>query len=146
MLRDWMLDGLLPDRFNPRHDLRLATSQAAVGQLDSRLAIYEIVQERQRAQPGLSVVVSPGWSVASVMDLADLDAHSVTVIEPAPALRAAAAAASVLDQLAFIDADAAARQDWDIVLTASTDATNEPWRRRAGRVLFAEFGDGTGGA
>ena len=34
MLRDWMLDGRLPDRFNPRHDLRLATSQAAGGQLD----------------------------------------------------------------------------------------------------------------
>jgi Glycosyl transferases group 1 len=84
VLRDWMLDGVLPDRFNPRHDLRLATSQAAVGQLDSRLAIYEIVQESQRAQSGLSVLVSPGWSVASVMDLADLMRTRVTVIEPAP--------------------------------------------------------------
>ena len=74
------------------------------------------------------------------MDLADLMRTRVTVIGPAPALRAAAAAASVLDQLAFIDTDAAARQDWDIVLTVSADAANEPWRARAGRVLFADFG------
>ena len=133
--------------FNSRHDLRLAAcSEAAAGQLDPRLAIYEIVQERQRP---LAVVVRgglAGWPLASVMDLADLMRTRVTVIEPAPALRAAAAAASVLNQLAFIDADAAARQDWDIVLTASADAANEPWRRRAGRVLFAEFADGKGGA
>ena len=47
---------------------------------------------------------------------------------------AASAAASVLGQLAFIHADAAASQCWDIVLTASADAADEPWRRRAGVV------------
>ena len=134
------MDGRLPDRFNPRHDLRIAASQAAARQLDPRITIYELVQERQRVQCGLSVLVSPGWSVASVMDLVDLTRTRVTVVEPAPALRAAAAAASVLAQLAFIDADTAARQNWDIVLTASADAADEPWRRRAG-VLFADFGD-----
>jgi Glycosyl transferases group 1 len=142
VLREWMLDGRLPDRFNPRHDLRLAASQAAAGQLELRITIYEMLQELQQLQSSSSVLVSPGWPLASVMDLADLMRVRVTVIEPAPALRAAAAAASVLDQLAFIDADAAARQDWDIVLTASADGADEPWRRRAGRVWFAEFGDG----
>jgi hypothetical protein len=145
VLRDWMLDGRLPDMFNPRHDLRHATSQAAAGQLDLRIAIYENVQERQRVHSGLSVLVSPGWLLASVMDLADLIRLRVTVIEPTPALRAAAAAASVLDQLAFIDADAAARQSWDIVLSASADGANEPWRSGAGRVIYAEFEGETGG-
>ena len=96
VLREWMLGGRLPDRFNPRHDLRLAASQAAAGQLGLRIAIYEMLQEQQRVRSGLSVLVPPGWPVASVLDVADLMRIRVTVIEPAPALRAAAAAASVL--------------------------------------------------
>ncbi len=139
VLRDWMLDGRLPDRFNPRHDLRLATSLAAAGDLALRISVYERLQELQQLQPGSSVLVSPGWLAASAMDIADLVRLRLTVIGPAPELRAAAAAASMLDQLAFIDADAAAGQNWDIVLTASADAANEPWRSSAGRVMFADF-------
>ena len=126
VLHEWMLDGRLPHLFNPRHDLRLAASQAAARQLELRITIYEMLQELQQLQSGLSVLVSPGWPLASVIELADLMRVRVTVIEPTPGLRAASAAASVLGQLAFIDADAAASQCWDIVLTASADAADEP--------------------
>jgi hypothetical protein len=140
-LREWMLDGRLPDRLNPRHDLRMATSQKAARQLDLRLEAYEMLQERQRVQPGLSVLVSPGWPLASVMDLADLVRTRVSVVGPAPALRAAAASASVLEQVAFVETDAAMHQDWDMLLTTSLDGASEPWRSRAANVIFADFGE-----
>ncbi len=54
VLRQWLLDGALPDWCNPRHDLRATASQAAARQLALRVPIYEMVQESQRAQPGLS--------------------------------------------------------------------------------------------
>jgi hypothetical protein len=140
-LREWMLDGRLPDRLNPRHDLRIATSQKAARQLDLRLAAYEMLQEQQRLRPGLSVLVSPGWSPASVLDLADLVRTRVSVIGPAPALYAAAASASVLEQVAFVETDAAMHQDWDMLLTTSLDGASEPWRSRAANVIFADFGE-----
>jgi hypothetical protein len=141
-LRDWMLNGSLSDRFNPRHDLRVPTSEAAAAQLELRIAIYERLQDVQQLQPGASVLVAPGWPLASVLDLIDLIRLRVTIIGPAPELRAAAAAASVLGQMEFIDADAALRQTWDVALTASADPANEPWRSRATRVMFADFKGG----
>lgn len=143
-LRDWMFNGNLPDRCNPRHDLRVPTSKAAAEQLELRIAMYERLQDVQQLQPGSSVLISPGWPVAAVMDLVDLIRLRVAVIGPAPELRAASAAASVLGQLDIIDADAALRQTWDIALTASADAANEPWRSRAARVMFADFSAGAG--
>jgi hypothetical protein len=140
-LRDWMLNGHLPDRFNPRHDLRAVASKAAAAHLELRIAMYERLQDVQQLQPGASVLISPGWPLASVMDLIDLVRLRVTIIGPAPDLRAAASAASVLDQMDFIDADAALSRTWDIVLTASANAANQPWRARAARVMFADFSD-----
>ena len=96
VLRDWMLGGRLPDKFNPRHDLRAATSRGAAEQLGPRVAIYEMLQEQQRVRPGLSVLVPPEWPVASVLDVADLVRTRVSVVGPAPALRTAVAAASML--------------------------------------------------
>lgn len=136
-LRDWMLDGRLPDLFNPRHDLRVTTSIAAADQLDLRIAVYETLQECQQVSPGASVFVSPEWPVASVMDIADLVRIRVSAISPAPVLHADAAAASMLGQVEFVDIDAAARRDWDIVLTASADGANEPWHGR--RRIFADW-------
>ena len=140
MLRDWMLDGRLPDKFNPRHDLRAATSQGAAEQLGLRVAIYEMLQEQQRVTPGLSVLAPPEWPVASVLDVADLVRIRVSVVGPAPALRAAVAAASMLGQVEFVEIDAAVGRDWDIVLTTSAEGANEPWRSRAARVVFTDFG------
>jgi hypothetical protein len=145
VLLDWMLGGRLQDRFNPRHDLRYATSLAAAGQLGLRIAIYEMLQEQQRERPGLSVLVPREWPVASVLDVADLVRTRVSVVEPAPALRTAVAAASVFRQVRFVEADAAIKQDWDIVLTTSFEGANERWRGRAGRVVFADFGHAAGG-
>jgi hypothetical protein len=139
MLRHWLLEGALPDWCNPRHDLRAAASRAAVGQLALRVAIYQVVQESQRERPGLSVLVSPGWPAAAVMDLADLVRTQVSVVGPNPALRASMAMASVSGQVALVERDAAIARDWDIVLTTSTDAASEPWRSRARRVVFADF-------
>ena len=144
LLLDWILDGRLPDVFNPRHDLRTTISQAAAGQLALRVAIYEMLQEQQRVQPNLSVLVPSEWPVASVMDMADLKRIRVSVIGPASALRAAAAATSMLGQVDFVETDVAVRRAWDIVLTTSSDGTNEPWRGHASRVVFADFGGGTG--
>lgn len=146
VLRAWMLEGRLPNMLNPRHDLRTASSQAAAGQLALRVAIYEMLQEQQRVQPGLSVLVPPEWPVASVLDMADLMHTRVSVIGPTPALHAAAAAASTLQRLTFVETDAALRQDWDIVLTTSSDGTNERLRSHSGRIVFADFGGGTDGA
>jgi glycosyl transferase family 1 len=141
VLRQWLLGGALPDWCNPRHDLRAAASRAAAEQLAVRVAIYEMVQESQRARPGPSVLVSPGWPVASIMDLADLARTEVSVIGQNSALRAAMAAASISGQVALAGIDAAMGQDWDIVLTTATDAASEPWRSRAKRVVFADFGE-----
>ena len=146
VLRQWLLDGVLPGWCNPRHDLRAAASQAGEGRLALRVAIYELAQESQRARPGLSVLVSPGWPVAAVMDLADLVRTQVSVVGPNPALRAAMAAASVSGQVALLEAEAAMGRDWDIVLTTAADAESEPWRRRARRVVFADFGQAGGGS
>lgn len=121
-LRDWMLTGRLPDCFNPRHDLRTSASQAAAAQLDLRLAAYEMLQEHQRVRPGTSVLVSAEWPAASVLDMADLVRTHVSIIGPATALREAAAAASVSEQVEFLDAHAAVRRHWDIVLTTSPTA------------------------
>ena len=140
MLRDWMLAGGCRTCLNPRHDLRTSASQAAAGQLGLRLAIYEMLQEQQRVRPGLSVLASASWPTASVLDMADLARTHVSIIGPAPALREAAAAASVLEQVEFLDANAALGRDWDIVLTTSADGANEPWRSHAERVVFADFG------
>lgn len=140
VLRQWLLGGALPGWCNPRHDLRAVVSQAAAKQLALRVAIYEMVQESQRVQPGVSVLVSPGWPVASVMDLVDLVRTELSVIGPNPALRAAAAAASISEQVTLIETDAAVGRNWDIVLTTIADAENEPWRRSARRVVFADFG------
>ena len=140
MLRDWMLDGRLPDKFNPRHDLRAATSRGAAEQLGPRVAIYEMLQEQQRVTPGLSVLAPPEWPVASVLDVADLVRTRVSVVGPPPALRAAVAAASMLGQVEFVEIDAAVGRDWDIVLTMSAEGANEPWRNRAARVVFTDFG------
>ncbi len=142
VLRDWMLDGALPDLFNPRHDLRAATSEAAAGQLTSRVAIYEVLQERQRLQSGLSVLAPPDWPVASVLDMADLARCRMAVVDPTQALRAAVSAASLSDQVEFVEAATAVRRNWDIVLTTSPQGTNEPWRGRAGQVLFVAFETG----
>jgi hypothetical protein len=144
LLLDWILDGRLPDVFNPRHDLRTTISQAAAGQLALRVAIYEMLQEQQRVQPNLSVLVPSEWPVASAMDMADLKRIRVSVMGPASALRAAAAATSMLGQVDFVETDVAGRRAWDIVLTTSSDGTNEPWRGHASRVVFADFGGGTG--
>ena len=140
-LSDWMLDGKLPDQLNPRHDLRGAISQAAADHLTLRLAVYEMLQEQQQVRPGLSVLVSPDWPTASVLDVADLVRTRISVIASASTLRADLARASMLQQVELIEAEAAVMRDWDIVLTTSSDGVNEPWRRRAGRVVFAEFGN-----
>ena len=138
VLRDWMLGGRLQDKFNPRHDLRAATSQAERRQLGLRVAIYEMLQEQQRVRPGLSVLVPPEWPVASLLDVADLVRTRVSVV--GPRRHCAVAAASMLAQVEFVETDAAVRRDWDIVLTTSAEGANEPWRSRAGRVVFADFG------
>jgi hypothetical protein len=139
VLRDWMLNGRLPDELNPRHDLRTSISQTMARQLALRVAVYEMLQEQQRLRPGLSLLLSPGWPVASALDVVDLVRVHVSVIEPAHAVRREAASASLLQQVNFIEMDAAVRRDWDIVLTTSSDGANEPWRSRAGRVVFADF-------
>src|SRR5262249_35944063 len=94
---------------------------------------------------GLSVLVSPGWPAVSVMDLADLVRTSVSVVGPNPALRTAMSAASISGQVALVEAEAALTRDWDIALTTSADAESEPWRSRARRVVFADFGQAGGG-
>jgi hypothetical protein len=142
VLRQWLLEGALPDWCNPRHDLRAAASQAAAGSLMLRVAIYEMVQESQRAKPGLSVLISPGWPIVSVMDLADLARTKVSVVGPNLELQSAAAAAGVSGQVALVDADTAAGREWDIVLTTARDGVSEPWRHRARRVVFADFAGG----
>ncbi|HTI84566.1 MAG TPA: glycosyltransferase [Acetobacteraceae bacterium] len=142
LLRRWLLDGMLPDWCNPRHDLRLATSRAAAGQIPLRVALYEMVQESQRARREISVLISPGWPVAAVMDLADLVRTQVSVIGPNPALCAALAAASISGQVAMVEIARAMERDWDIVLTTTADAASEPWRRRGRRVVFADFAGG----
>ena len=138
-----MLNGRLPDRFNPRHDLRLATSLAAAGDLAPLISVYERLQQLLHRQPGSSACsVSPGWlGRHRPADIADLVRLRLMVIGPAPELRAAAAAAKrALDHLAFIDALMRRPGIRDIVLTASSaDAANEPWRSSAGRVMFADF-------
>jgi hypothetical protein len=48
-------------------------------------------------------------------------------------------AASVQDQMTFVETNAAAEGAWDIVLTTSPDGANEPWRRGAERVVFVDF-------
>lgn len=138
LLRRWLLDGLLPDWCNPRHDLRLAASRAAADQTALRVAIYELVQETQRTRE-TSVLVSPGWPVAGVMDLTDLVRTQISVIGPNPALHAALTAASMSGQVAIVEIAQAMEQDWDIVLTTTTDAAGEPWRHRGRRVVFADF-------
>ena len=100
-----------------------------------------MLQEQQRARPGLSVPLSADWPAASVLDVADLVRTRVSTIASASALRADLARASILRQVEFVEADAAVMRDWDIVLTTSSDGVNEPWRSRAGRVVFAEFGN-----
>ena len=142
LLRRWLLDGVLPDWCNPRHDLRLAASRAATDQIALRVAIYEMVQESQRARSEVTVLVSPGWPVAAVMDLVDLVRTQVSVIAPNPALCAALAAASISGQVALVQIAQAMERDWDIVLTTTTDAAGEPWRHRGRRVVFADFGGG----
>jgi hypothetical protein len=139
VLRRWMLDGHLPDLLNPRHDLRLATSQAD-RRFELRLAAYEMLQDRQRIPPTVRVLAEPGWPAASVLDLLDLCHTQVSVVGPAPDLRMAAAAASVGEQVVVIEPDEAARQDWDIVLTTRPGRGEEPWRQRAERLVFADFG------
>ena len=146
VLRQWLLDGVLQDWCNPRHDLRTPASQAAAGHLALRVAIYELVQESQRARPGLSVLVSPGWPVAAVLDLADLGRTQVSVIAPNPDLRAATADTSISGQVALVETGAAIGRDWDIVLTTAVNAESEPWRRRARRVVFADFNQARGGS
>jgi hypothetical protein len=143
VLRDWMLEGKLPDQLNPRHDLRSAISQTTAQHLTLRLAVYEMLQEQQRVRPGLSVLLSPDWPTASVMDVADLVRTRVSVIASTSSLRTDLARASLLQQIEFIAADVAVRRDWDIVLTTSSHGTNEPWRNRASRVVFADFGAGS---
>ena len=143
-LLDWMLDGRLPDRLNPRHDLRSAASQAAAEHLTLRLAVYEMLQEQQRVRPGLSVLLSPDWPAASVLDVADLVRTRVSMIASASAPRADLARASVLQQIEFVEAGAAVMRSWDIVLTTSPDGANEPWRKDAERVVFAEFRNSSG--
>lgn len=140
VLRHWLLEGELPDWCNPRHDLRAAASQAASEPLALRVAVYEMVQESQRARPGLSLLASSGWPVASIMDLVDLGQTRVSVMAPTVSVRAALAAAGVRPQVEFIDARAAVCRDWDIVLTTTADGAGEPWRQRARRVAFADFG------
>ena len=76
--------------------------------------------------------------------MADLVRTHVSAIGPTPALREAASAASVSEQVEFIDADTAARRHWDIVLTTSPDGVSEPWRRHAERVVFANFSERSG--
>ena len=142
LLRRWMLDGVLPDWCNPRHDLRLMASRAAAGQIPLRVAIYEMVQETQRAQREVSVLVSPGWPVAGILDLADLVRTQVSVIGPNPALHTALGTASMSGQVTMVEIAQAMERDWDIVLTTTTDSASEPWRRRGRRVVFADFGAG----
>lgn len=139
LLRRWMLDGVLPDWCNPRHDLRLVASRSAANQMALRVAIYEMVQEGQRARE-ISVLVSPGWPMAGILDLADLVRIQVAVIGPHPALRTALAAASMSGQVSIVDTAHAMERDWDLVLTTTTDAASEPWRHRGRRVVFADFG------
>jgi hypothetical protein len=105
-----------------------------------RVAIYEMLQESQRARPGISVLVPPDWPMASILDLADLVRARVSVVGPNPALQTAMSAASIAGQVTLIDADAAAARDWDMALTSTTDPRGEPWRCRAKRVVFADFG------
>jgi hypothetical protein len=143
VLRDWMLDGKLPDQLNPRHDLRGSISQMTAEHLTLRLAVYEMLQEQQRLHPGLSVLLSADWPTASVMDVADLVRTRVSVIASTSTLRTDLARTSMLQQIKFVEADVAVRHDWDIALTTSSDGTNEPWRKRAGRVVFADFRAGS---
>jgi hypothetical protein len=138
-LVNWMLDDTLPDVFNPRHDLRAEFSCASVDQLALRVASYEALQHRQQFQPDATVLIPHDWPVAAALDLTDLVRMRLFAIEPWPELRRAAAAAGVLSQLSFISLDAAARRDWDVVLTARQDDSAEPWRARAALVAFAAF-------
>ncbi len=142
VLRRWLLDGVLPDWCNARHDLRQTASRAAADRIALRIAIYEMVQESQRARCETSVLVSPGWPVAGIMDLTDLVRTQVSVIGPNPSLGMALAAASMSGQVATVEIAQAMERDWDIVLTTTTDAASEPWRQRGRRVLFADFGGG----
>ncbi|MEN9224921.1 MAG: FkbM family methyltransferase, partial [Thermostichus sp. DRC_bins_24] len=68
----WVFDGVLPETYNPNNDPRFFVSQAYSHLTDTRLAIYEPVQELHRVEENLKVLISVDSAELTDVVLADL--------------------------------------------------------------------------
>jgi FkbM family methyltransferase len=73
-LLDWVFGGELPEpfRYSPRSDVRYFVSTARAELIDTRLGIYEPIQELHRVQERLRVFVSRSCPEVIAADLLDL--------------------------------------------------------------------------
>ncbi|MFS8870598.1 glycosyltransferase, partial [Synechococcus sp. R5-15] len=79
-LLDWVFGGELPEpfRYSPRSDVRYFVSTASSAWIDTRLGIYEPIQELHRVQERLRVFVGrgcPGVIAADLLDLPRLELY-----------------------------------------------------------------------
>lgn len=79
-LLDWVFGGELPEpfRYSPRSEVRYFVSTASSAWIDTRLGIYEPIQELHRVQERLRVFVGrgcPGVIAADLLDLPRLELY-----------------------------------------------------------------------
>lgn len=117
-LMNWVFKGELPNFYAAKSDPRFFISTAYRDLVNTRLAIYEPVQELHRVEEQLKVLVSKDCPVAVVADLLDLPRLEVYVEAGFPVSEIPKGA---LSRLHLLEKDLRDERGWDILITKSVE-------------------------
>lgn len=115
---NWVFKGELPNFYAAKSDPRFFISTAYRDLVNTRLAIYEPVQELHRVEEQLKVLVSKDCPVAVVADLLDLPRLEVYVEAGFPVSEIPKGA---LSRLHLLEKDLRDERGWDILITKSVE-------------------------
>ena len=134
-LLEWVFGGELPEpfRYSPCSDVRYFVSTASSAWINTRLGIYEPIQELHRVQERLQVLVSQGCPEVIAADLLDLPRLELYVEEGFGDPCALLQQKGVPERIHEVRGEPASRPSFDAVVCTAEDL------QRLGRPVRANF-------
>ncbi|MFS8907285.1 glycosyltransferase [Synechococcus sp. OH2] len=119
-LMDWVFKGELPDFYKGRSEIRFFMSTSHSDLIDTRLAIYEQVQDLHQFQEQLKVLVSQSCPPVIVADLLDLPRLQLYV-ESGFAISDLPNDERILARIQVMDSDCCFKEKWDVLIIKRND-------------------------